>query len=110
MATPTLKAVTPPAGPTPSSAEPVIIYDLPAGGGGSTAWADVTGVPVALTTPQPAATPSVRAIGTTATSAAAGNHTHTFTTLTGAVTDATGANLQLILNDLAARIKALETT
>lgn len=29
MATPTLKAVTPPAGPTPSSAEPVIIYDLP---------------------------------------------------------------------------------
>lgn len=31
MATPTLKAVTPPAGPTPSSAEPVIIYDLPAG-------------------------------------------------------------------------------
>lgn len=46
-------------------------------------WDDVTGVPVALTAAQAAATPSIRAIGTTATTAAAGNHTHSAAT-TGA--------------------------
>lgn len=109
MATPTLRAVTPPAGATPSFAEPVIIYDLPAGGGGDVAWADISDVPVALTTAQAAATPSIRALGATATTASAGNHTHTFTSLAGTVAGATGANLQLILNDLQTRLAALET-
>ena len=45
--------------------------------GGSVAWGDITGVPAALTTAQAAGTASIRAIGTTATTAAAGNHTHT---------------------------------
>lgn len=42
-------------------------------GGGSTAWAEITGVPAALTAAQAAGTPSIRALGTTATTAAAGN-------------------------------------
>lgn len=41
MATPTLKAV-PVSGPAPSYAEPVEIYDLPSGGGGSVTAADIT--------------------------------------------------------------------
>lgn len=48
------------------------------------------------------------AIGTSGTTAAAGNHTHTFTALAGSVSGATGANLQAILDDLAARVTALE--
>lgn len=39
-------------------------------------WSDVTGVPAALTTAQEAGTASIREIGTTGTTAAAGNHTH----------------------------------
>jgi glycogen debranching enzyme len=39
-------------------------------------WNDVTGIPAALTSAQAAGTASIRAIGTTATTAAAGNHDH----------------------------------
>lgn len=47
------------------------------GDGGPVTWETVTGVPGALTAPQAAGTASIRAIGTTATTAAAGDHTHT---------------------------------
>lgn len=43
----------------------------------STTWASLTGIPTALTSAQAAGTASIRAIGATATTAAAGNHTHT---------------------------------
>ncbi|MFA5651019.1 MAG: hypothetical protein WC914_07735, partial [Proteiniphilum sp.] len=39
-------------------------------------WGDINDVPAALKTAQVAGTPSIRAIGTTATAAAAGNHNH----------------------------------
>lgn len=78
-------------------------------GGGSVAWASLTGIPAALTTAQAAGTPSIRAIGTTATTAAAGNHTHTFTALTGTVSGITGANLQAMLQDISTRLAAVET-
>ena len=108
MATPTLKAV-PVTGPAPSYAEPVEIYDLPSGEGGATDWADITGVPAPLTAAQAAGTPSIRAIGTTATTAAAGNHTHAATAVTvAAIPNLPGANVQLALADLAARVKARE--
>jgi hypothetical protein len=45
--------------------------------GGVSSFNDLTDVPATLTTPQAAATPSIRAIGTGATDAAAGDHTHT---------------------------------
>src|SRR5690606_3583205 len=128
------------------------------------AWGDLTGIPAALTSPPAAGTPGIRALGTGATQAAAGNHTHTianvanlqdaldgkqaagsyaaashthdiadvtslqdaldgkqaagsyaaashthaFSALTGSVDGATGATLQAILEDLAARLTALE--
>lgn len=87
------------------------------GGGGTTvAWGDVTDKPavIAAGATQAAARTAIGAgtsslaLGTTASTAAAGNHTHTFTALTGTVAGATGANLQAILNDLAARIGVLE--
>ena len=40
------------------------------------AWDDVTGKPAALTSAQAAGTASIRAIGTSATTAAAGDHDH----------------------------------
>lgn len=81
---------------------------LPAGGG-DVAWADIDNVPAALTTAQAAATPSIRAIGTTATTAAAGNHTHTATATTAtAIGPGTATNVQGILAELAARIAVLE--
>lgn len=40
------------------------------------AWSTITGVPAALTAVQAAGIPSIRAIGTTGTTAAAGNHSH----------------------------------
>lgn len=87
MATPTLKAV-PVSGPTPSFAEPVEIYDLPTGGGAPPAWGDVTGKP---TTFAPAA------------------HNQAATTVTvAAIPNLTGANVQLALADLAAKVKALQ--
>lgn len=118
MATPSLRYVAPPVvNPQPNlEPEPVIIYDLPTGGG-SVAWGDVTGKPAvigagadqaAARTAIGAGTSSL-AIGTTASTAAAGNHTHAFTALTGTVAGVTGANLQLILNDIATRLAAVET-
>ena len=68
------------------------------GGDASVAWGDVTGKPSTF----------APTIGTTATTAAAGNHTHAFSALAGSVSDATGANLQAILEDLAGRIADLE--
>lgn len=83
----------------------------PAESGGTTVnWTDVNGVPVALTAAQAASTPSIRAIGTTATTAAAGNHTHTATTVTAtAIGPGTATNVQGILAELAARIATLES-
>lgn len=56
-----------------------IVIDL---SGTTISWTNISGVPVALTAAQAAATPSIRAIGTTATTAAAGNHTHSNVTTT----------------------------
>jgi len=140
----------------PDGAIPVTAYGF-GGAGGDVAWADVTGVPAALTAAQAAATPSIRALGTSATTALAGNtvipavattapaalgataavgtgttaaradHVHIFPTAaqvgaaatnhTQAATTVTvaagagivGANVQLVLADLAARVVALET-
>lgn len=69
------------------------------GGSGSVSWDDVTD--------KPSTFPPT--IGTTADTAAAGDHTHTFASLAGTVADATGADLQAILEDLASRIAALES-
>lgn len=77
--------------------------------GGSVAWSSITGIPATLTSAAAAGTPSIRAIGTTATTAAAGNHTHTFTALTGTVSGITGANLQAMLQDISTRLAAVET-
>lgn len=53
--------------------------------GGVSSFDDLTDVPAALTTPQAAATPSIRKIGTGATDAAAGNHTHPAQSSVGAL-------------------------
>lgn len=83
------------------------------GGGGESgpvSFGDLTDVPAALTSAQAAGTPSIRAIGTTATTAAAGNHTQAATTVTVAASAGiVGANVQAVLADLAARVVALET-
>lgn len=97
--------------------EPTAFYDadgnpIDIGGGGEggpVAFDDLTGVPAALTEAQAAGTASIRAIGTTATTAAAGNHTQAATTVTvAASTGIVGANAQLVFADLAARVAALE--
>lgn len=76
---------------------------------GSVDWSNIENVPGALTSAQAAGTPSIRAIGTTATTAAAGNHTHTATAVTAtAISPGTATNVQGILAELAARITALE--
>lgn len=76
---------------------------------GAVSWSNVEDIPVALTAAQAAATPSIRAIGTTATTAAAGNHTHTATVVTAtAIAPGTATTVQGILAELAARITALE--
>ena len=72
------------------------------------AWGDVTDKPAALTSAQAAGTASIRAIGTTGTTAAAGNHYH------AVVEDATSglaaaATIQDLAEALSARILALET-
>lgn len=46
------------------------------GDGDGVAWDNINDVPDSLTSAQAAGTPSIRAIGTGATQAAAGNHTH----------------------------------
>lgn len=76
---------------------------------GTVDWSNVENVPEALTAAQAAGTPSIRAIGTSATTAAAGNHTHTATAVTAtAISPGTATNVQGILAELAARITALE--
>jgi len=96
-------------GPAPEAF--VIVGDVPGGGeSGPVAFGDLTGVPAALTEAQAAGTASIRAIGTTATTAAAGNHTQAATTVTvAAAPGVVGANAQLVLADLAARVVALES-
>lgn len=49
--------------------------------GGVSSFNDLTDVPAALTEPQIAATPSIRAIGTGATDAASGDHSHSSITI-----------------------------
>lgn len=81
-------------------------------------WANLSGKPAVIGAGADAASArtaigagtgnSNLAIGTTASTAAAGNHTHAFSALAGTVSDATGANLQAILEDLAGRIADLE--
>ncbi len=71
------------------------------------AWNDVTGIPAALTSAQAAGTASIRAIGTTATTAAAGDHDH------AVVADATtgledAETLQELAEALSARIADLD--
>lgn len=67
------------------------------GAGGSTAWADVTGKPATF----------LPTVGTSATTAAAGNHNHAVTA-DAASGLAAAANLQAAFVALSARIKALE--
>jgi hypothetical protein len=50
-----------------------LIDALDAAAGGDVAWADIPDVPAALTSAQAAGTPSIRAIGATATTVVAGN-------------------------------------
>lgn len=82
-----------------------LIDALDAMEGGAVAWGDITGVPVALTAAQAAGTPSIRAIGATATTAAAGNHTHTGL-MTGS---ATAFNNSATFADLAAATSAFNS-
>lgn len=67
------------------------------GGGGATAWADITGKPTTF----------APAIGATATTAAAGNHNHAVTADAGSGL-AAAANIQAAFVALSARVKALE--
>lgn len=98
--------------------EPTAFFDengdpIDIGGGGESgpvSFGDLTDVPAALTSAQAAGTPSIRAIGTTATTAAAGNHAHAASVVTVAASAGiVGANVQAVLADLAARVVALET-
>lgn len=86
-------------GTGPEGAIPVTIAGL---GGGSTtvSWAEVTGKPATF----------APTIGTTASTAKAGNAVQTATQTTAtAITPGTATNVQAILTELAARITALES-
>lgn len=83
-------------GDLPYAPEPVTVYDLPTGGG-SVAWGDVTGKPATF----PPTT------GTSATTAAPGDHNHSVTA-DAASGLAAAANIQALAVALSARIKALE--
>ena len=82
-------------------------------------WANLPGKPavIAAGADQAAARSAIGAgtgnsnlaIGTTASTASAGNHTHAYSALSGSVSGVTGGNLQAILEDLAGRVAALET-
>ncbi len=91
------------------------IVEVAQGGTTTVAWGDITDVPATLTSAAAAGTPSIRAIGTTATTAAAGNHTHTGAqiAITGYSIGAAGAlapadTVNAALGKLEARIAALE--
>lgn len=94
-----------------------VATQIDAEGGGSVAWADVTGKPATFppaigttaTTALAGDTPLL-AIGTTATTAKAGNAVQTATQTTAtAIAPGTAINVQAILAELAARITALES-
>lgn len=71
-----------------------------AAGGGAVAWADVTGKPATF----------APIVGTTATTAKAGNAVQTAAQTTAtAVAPGSATNVQAILAELSARITALET-
>jgi hypothetical protein len=72
------------------------------------AWGDVTGIPAALTSAQAAETASIRAIGTTATTAAAGDHDHAVVADVESGLEA-AATIQDLAEALSTRILALET-
>jgi hypothetical protein len=77
--------------------------------GGSVDWGSIQNIPAALTTPAAAGTPSIRAIGTTATTAAAGNHTHTGLMSGSAVAQAASvaADVPALLTDFNALLTKL---
>ncbi|WP_097921747.1 hypothetical protein [Streptomyces sp. wa1063] len=95
---------------------------------GPVAWVDITGKPTTFAptigttastavagndtrlTAGVAGVATVRAIGSTATTAAAGNHVHTATQVTAtAISPGSATTVQGILAELAARITVLET-
>lgn len=86
------------------------------GGGDAVTWGNLPGKPavIAAGADEAAAREAIGAgtsnltLGSGANQAAAGNHSHAFSTLSGTVDDASGSNLQAILADLAARIAAIE--
>lgn len=94
-----------------------IIQTLQDSGGGSgdpVAWGDITGKPAVIAAGADAAAARTAigavALGTTASTAAAGNHTHTAAQVTAtAIGPGTATTVQGILAELAARIAALET-
>lgn len=119
MATPTLKAVAPttPEANLRHKPEPVVIYGLPEGGSSETSWGDITGKPAVIAAGADAAAArtaigagtSNLAIGTTATTAKAGNAVQTAAQTTAtAIAPGTATNVQAILAELNARISALE--
>lgn len=73
------------------------VEGLEGSGGGSTAWADITGKPATF----------APTIGATAATAAAGNHNHAVTADAGNGL-AAAANIQAAFVALSARVKALE--
>lgn len=120
-----------------AKAQPVYISGLPTGGdSGSVAWPDITGKPAVIAagadqaaaraaigagtgssnlalgttaTTALAGNTALLAIGTTATTAAAGNHTHAATAVTAtAVAGLSGTTVQAILNSIGVEIAALK--
>ena len=78
-------------------------YAEPAGAGGVSSWNDLTDRPAGLLSAQAAATESIRAIGTTATTAMAGNatptpaaHTHVSANITDLATASVGTSAALV--------------
>ena len=84
---------------TPAELANELKKQIDAGGGGSVTWDDVTGKPTTF----------APIIGTSATTAKAGNAVQTATQTTAtAIAPGTATNVQAILAELAARITALE--
>lgn len=84
----------------PEGAVPIALYGADSGGVSTVAWDDVTDKPTTF----------APTIGTTATTAKAGNAVQTATQTTAtAISPGTATNVQGILAELAARITALET-
>lgn len=96
------------AGEAPVGAVPIDLYG--AGGGvvdpAPLSWDDITDVPDSLTKAGAAAAVTVRAIGTTATSAAAGNHDHKVI-VHAASGLAAAATIQAAFEAMSTRVKAV---